>query len=207
MAAQRALALLVALPIVAGNIIYKASPAGKTASWQDAVNFCQSEGGFLAAPSDAAANGAIHVAAGAGGIDGQFWVAGALRNMDEWCKDAECWVTFDSIGAPVNVTFTQWAKKEPNNWGRNEKCIRAGNAGNTWNDAKCSLRHPFVCGYDGTFAIKSADALPLCVCIMVARESPARQHGKRGCPPSPSALCPRLASPSHAARDGLQIFV
>jgi len=164
MDARPALAMLALLPLAAYasvgpyvNPMYRASASGEAETFEGAVTACGAYGGLLAVPDSAAANGAVHVAAGAGGIDGPFWIAGAIKGhigggaVSAHSADPSAW-EWKVPMAPgfVQVTYVNWAKKEPNNWGRNEKCIRAGQAGNTWNDAKCSIKLPFVCMFEPT---------------------------------------------------------
>jgi len=158
--------LLLALPCVVADqdvdqkgrgVLYKASAKGSAETFEGAVNACFAAGGWLASAEDSAVNGAVHTAAGQQGIDGPFWISGTLINDRKHGADAKFWRWKGFMGTPdapfldLNKEgFTNWAKNEPNNWGRNEKCIRAGHADNTWNDAKCSLKLPFVCAFGGT---------------------------------------------------------
>lgn len=139
MAALRSL-LLLAFPLVS-SALFRGINRGK--NWADAVTTCSDDGARLASIASNEDSVAVHAAARAAGISGAFWIGGSVT--DDWCKEDTCWEWVGS--AKVFESADHWAKKEPNNWGRNERCLRAGADGDKWNDAKCSLTYAFVCDY------------------------------------------------------------
>lgn len=43
------------------------------------------------------------------------------------------------------LTYTKWARGEPNNWIRNEDCVYMSTQDGTWFDSRCSRYLPFIC--------------------------------------------------------------
>ena len=98
---------------------------------------CESDGAYLADPRSDAENTFI-----AGLISGHFWIG--INDIDEEGK----FVTADGL----NVSYTNWRDKEPNNYqhtdGNDEDGVLINWAGQSlWNDQSINRPYKFVCYY------------------------------------------------------------
>ncbi|XP_038668026.1 lectin-like [Scyliorhinus canicula] len=51
-----------------------------------------------------------------------------------------------SNGTPTN--YLMWRSRQPDNLGSIRNCVEMGHWGsNSWNDAHCSLKYPFICSH------------------------------------------------------------
>ncbi|KAJ8940562.1 hypothetical protein NQ318_012961 [Aromia moschata] len=77
-----------------------------------------------------------------GGTDRRFWTSGTIFPDDtHWV-----WLT---TGKPI--TYTNWLPKQPDNTGRNEKCLELRYGSNLmWNDAPWNTANLVICEIDVT---------------------------------------------------------
>ena len=107
-------------------------------TYEEAVDFCLSNGQKLAEPKSVHASDKI--AALAKSIKSRVWIG-----IDD--KSSEGDFTYASDGKPIGG-FTNWSSRNPDNAGvyGNEDCVVYGNNnGFLWNDYHCSAKNSFVC--------------------------------------------------------------
>ena len=108
----------------------------------EAVKTCKGLGGKLFEPKSASVNKAVLAFARTKGIPiGKgIWIG--IHD-----KTNEGKFTYESDGKPI--TWKNWNKREPNNWGKGEDCVHIANGlygrGGLWNDLNCARKLAFVC--------------------------------------------------------------
>jgi hypothetical protein len=105
-------------------------------SWHDAAAFCMAKGGTLARIDGAEQSQALYREAKRLDAKSRWWIGLHDRGAEgrfEWID-----------GTPV--TFTGWAKGEPNNDTCNQDCAALKRRGDgTWHDTHCGQAQPFIC--------------------------------------------------------------
>lgn len=68
------------------------------------------------------------------------WWIGGYKTGGEWR-----WISEQRGGSPM--TYTTWAKGEPNNAGKEEEdCLELrAELKSFWNDEECALKSPYIC--------------------------------------------------------------
>ena len=122
--------------------MYSVHTGVKTQS--DAVKTCKNLGGKLFEPKSANVNKDVLIFARTKGIaiGKGIWIG--IHDITNEGK-----FTYESDGKPI--TWKNWNKNEPNNYGKGEDCVHITNglygpaAGGLWNDLSCARKLAFVC--------------------------------------------------------------
>ncbi|XP_075986756.1 C-type lectin domain family 4 member E-like [Anticarsia gemmatalis] len=102
------------------------------ATWYDARLMCQLEGAILAAPTSPEIRGTMAKSTGSMNIFTGFHASiskGKYYTVD---------------GIPLESTYHEWVKFEPNNVNNLESCITMNNNGQI-SDQNCDTPHPYIC--------------------------------------------------------------
>lgn len=103
-------------------------------SWQEAKEFCESDGGNLLVAASEESNAFLVQ------VDVPVWIGGKYE-QGQWN-----WVN----GEPIDETDERWTAGEPNN---SAECMQANyevDGRKAWDDTRCSVLKPFVCEYQFT---------------------------------------------------------
>ena len=79
---------------------------------------------------------------------------------DMWAEGKWAWL--DSSPADV---YQNWAKGQPDNKKGKEHCAQISSSSGQWNDAKCTVKQPFVC----EVTYRGVCAYPLLIINIISR--------------------------------------
>lgn len=110
-------------------------------SWFDAQKYCRRHYTDLATVFNIEdMNRLVNSAQGSGGATRTAWI-GLFDNLTSWS-----WSNVTGrYSSDIHSDYRNWDYGQPDNFNGEEMCVKMWSGG-VWEDSKCFLRNPFVCG-------------------------------------------------------------
>ncbi|MCP3875788.1 MAG: C-type lectin domain-containing protein [Desulfobacteraceae bacterium] len=134
-------------------------------TWQDAKDFCEEQGGYLATITSEAENRFVYDQVGKDGLD--LWLGGT----DRYSEGTWEWITGETWD------YEHWGSGEPNDSGGEDYLIFSGKFPTEWNDAglpASNNTHSFICEWNNTDGVDDPISL-------------AREEGRQQCIDDPAS--------------------